>query len=50
LYRFGDGDPQRLPEPATALVADGVDVIVTEGLLTIKLPVRRRKRSRSSSP
>jgi putative ABC transport system substrate-binding protein len=32
--QFGDGEPRRLPELATTLVADAVDVIVTEGLLT----------------
>jgi putative ABC transport system substrate-binding protein len=31
VYRFGDGDPRQLPELAAALVAAGVDVIVTEG-------------------
>src|SRR5215208_3614481 len=34
VTRFGDGDPRRLPELARTLVADAVDVIVTEGLLT----------------
>jgi putative ABC transport system substrate-binding protein len=32
--RFGDGEPRRLPELARTLVADAVNVIVTEGLLT----------------
>ncbi len=31
VYRFGDGDSRKLPELAAALIADGVDVIVTEG-------------------
>jgi putative ABC transport system substrate-binding protein len=31
VYRFGDGDPRRLPELAAALVAAGVSVILTEG-------------------
>jgi ABC-type uncharacterized transport system substrate-binding protein len=30
-WGFGDGDAQKLPELATALVQDGIDVIVTEG-------------------
>jgi putative ABC transport system substrate-binding protein len=34
VVRFGDGDARRLPELAKTLVADAVDVIVTEGLLT----------------
>lgn len=32
VYSFGDGDPAQLPELASALVADGVDLIVTEGI------------------
>ena len=31
VFRFGDGDVRGLSELATALVTDGVDVIVTEG-------------------
>ena len=33
VYRFGDGDSRHLPVLAVALVGDGVNVIVTEGLL-----------------
>ncbi|MDQ3900878.1 MAG: ABC transporter substrate-binding protein [Actinomycetota bacterium] len=33
VSRFGDGNPGRLPNLATALVTAGVDVIVTEGVL-----------------
>jgi putative ABC transport system substrate-binding protein len=34
--RYGDGDARRLPELAAALVAAGVDVIVTEGLFAAR--------------
>src|SRR5207237_7516907 len=33
---FGEGDPARLPDLATALIASGIDLIVTEGDLATK--------------
>ncbi len=36
VFRFGDGDSRKLPELATALVAAGVDVTVTEGSLAAR--------------
>ena len=36
ISRFGDGTASRIPELAIALVNDGVDVIVTEGIIPVR--------------
>jgi putative ABC transport system substrate-binding protein len=36
VSQLGDGNPQQLPELATALVSQGVDIIVTEGGLGVR--------------